>query len=790
MFASLHQFRRAPGYSLAFVASLAIGIAAACTSFAVVKRAFLDPLPYPEPDRLLTIQTVMDGRESLGSSYQFGEELRGNNSVFADVSADWGRTVTFEAPGASERVPGGAVTANYFSVVGWQPALGTTITPGAIDEVVVSWPFFQRALGGDPAAVGTSIVLDGMAYRVVGVMPAGFVGPYLTEAQLWVPLNIEPFRPERARGDRGVILQARLADGVTLSDARAFLTAFGDRQRTQYPAAFARQSWVVAPLRDVLVEPSRTLLIGTAAATALLMLIVLVNIAGLSAARATEVRRADAVRLALGAGQARLFGERLSESVALGVVGAAAGLWLAALFINWVVGFQQQFQLFLEDVPAASFDWPVAGIGVLLGVSAAAVGALVPQRAMASVTAEELLGTARGFGHAKTSRTRGVLVVVQVAVAVVLIFSAGLLVRTMQRIDAAPLGFDTDGLGQFSITLPATRYGTAARVRQFETAVIDRLRAVNGVAAASATFRMPTLGGPALIVTMPGRPEPEGARAVAFVVAPGFFEFLRVPLRDGREFAATDTGDTPPVVVISESMARTFWPEGRALGARFRLGDGAGAREVTVVGIVGDVRQDGPALEARPTVYESTQQRNSLTRGFVFRASRPLSVVAGDVRAAILAADTLLATSRIEALDARIDSQVVQQRFVRSLLTLFAVIAAGLCALGLFAVVSLTAHARRHEFAMRMALGARSRQVAWLVVRQALLLGVAGSAAGLLAASWLIDALRAMLTDVSVFDPITLIATALALLALAVLAAAPPAIGATRIDPVKVLKSN
>ena len=790
MIAALRQFRRAPGYSLAFVTSLTIGIAAACTSFAVVKRAFLDALPYPEPDRLVTIRTVVDGRTSIGASYQFGQDLRGSG-LFADISADWGRTVTYEAPGASERVPGGAVTSNYFSVIGGKPVLGTLLTPGVSDEVVVSWAFFERALGADPGVVGRPIVLDGIPHRVVGVMPREFVAPYLSEAQLWVPLNLTPLLPEPARGQRNVLLQARLADGVSLPEARAFLNTFGERQRAQYPQAFARQTWVVDRLQDVLVEPSRSLLIGTAVATALLTLIVLVNIAGLSAARASAVRRAHAVRLALGAGQTRLFGEQLSESLVLSAVGTAAGLWLAAVSITRVVRHQQQFQLFLEDVPVATFSFQVAFIGVLIGLAAAGVAAVMAQRGMAGVTAEELLGTSRGVSHAKSNRTRGALVVMQVAVAVVLLFSAGLLVRTMLRIDAAPLGFETEGLTQFTVTLPASRYGTAARLQQFEIDALQRLRGINGVDAVTATLRMPSLGVPEVLITLPGQTDAEATRAVLFAVAPGFFQFLGVPVREGREFTHSEIGPAGPAVVVSESMARTFWPDGHALGARFRLGRGGlPGPEVTVVGIVGDVRQDGPHREVRATVYETTMQRASLTRVFVFRASRPLAAVTADVRAAVLSIDPLSVMSTFEPLDARIDSQVVQQRFVRSLLTIFAAIAAGLSALGLFAVVSLTAHARRREFALRMALGARAHQVGWLVLRQALLLSVAGIAAGALASAWLVDAVRAMLTGISPTDPVTMTTTALAVLMLAVVSAAIPALGAIRIDPVKVLNSN
>lgn len=787
---SLIQLRRSRAYSLAFVTSLAIGIAATCTAFAVVKRAFIDALPYPEDDRLVTIRTVVDGRASLGSSFRFGEALRGS-AAFTDVASDWGRTVTYESPHASERLSAGAVTPNYFAVLGIAPAIGRTLAPGADDEVVVSWGFFERALGGDPGALETALVLDGVARRVVGVMPRTFVGPYLTEAVLWLPLDTRPFLPEPARGARGVILQTRLADGVTLEQAQAMLNVLGDAQRRQYPEAFARHTWIVERLRDVLIEPSRTVLMATAAATVLLMVIVLANVTGLAAARAAEMRKAAAVRLALGSGQARLLKERLAESAALAAAGTAGGLWFATLFIEWVVRYQQQFQLFLEDVPVASLDLTVAGTGVALGAVTAAVAAIVPQRAIRDVTADELLGSGRGFGGAKSSRARGALVVVQVAVAVVLLFSAGLLVRTVQSITSGTLGFSTDRLASFDVVLPAGRYGDVDRVRQFEASALERLRTVDGIEGATATFRMPGLGGPELPVTLPGASEPEPMRAVSFVVAPGFFAFLRTAMVDGREFTAADRGDSPAVAVINQLMARAFFPSGNALGARLRLG-GAGSppRDVIVVGIVADVRQSGWGREIQPTVFESTLQRVAASRNFVIRSSRPEGAIAADVRAAVHAIDPLLALTAISRVDARIDSQIVQQRFVRALLTIFAAIAAGLCALGLFAVVSLTAQARRREFAMRMALGARDRDVAWIVLRQSLVLGAIGGAIGLAASTWLAGALGAMLHGVTSSDPPTLAVTAGTVVALAIAAALPPALRAAHIDPVQVLKES
>ncbi len=785
----LVQIRRAPVYALGFIASLAIGIAAACTAFAVVKRAFIDPLPYPESDRLLTIRTVTDGRASLSSSFQFGEALKGA-AVFDDIAADWGATVTYEAPGRSERVSGGAVTPNYFDVLGIRPALGTTLTAGAQDEVVVSWAFFERALSGDPAALGKPIALDGIMRRVVGVMPNHFVAPYLTEARLWIPLDTTRFMAESARGSRGVILQTRLADGASLADAKTYLDVFAAQQHRQYPEAFARQAWVVDPLQHVLVEPSRTLLIATAVATVLLMVVVLTNIAGLAAARAMELRRPAAVRLALGASRATLFRERIVESTMLAAIGLAAGLWLATLFVEWVVGYQQQFQLFLEDVPAAQFDGVIAMIGVLLGLAAAAVAAIVPQRAMMSLAAGDLLGNGRGFGTPRLARTRSTLVVAQVAMTVVLLFSAGLLVRTVQSMTSAPIGFNSADLATFTVMLPAARYQAEAQSRYFEEELLRRLRGIPGIEAAASTVRFPTQGGPNATITLPGRGAVEDTRAVYFTVAPGFFEFLRTPLREGREFAPTDAGDTPPVVVINETMARTFWPSGGALGARFRLGMGATGADVTVVGIAPDVRQDGWGQEIRPTVYESTTQRASLTRAFVIRFSRPTTQLAPDVRAAVHAVDSLLAMSLLTPVDVRLASQIVQQRFVRSLLMIFAAVASGLCTLGMFAVVSLAAQARRREFATRMALGAQFLDVAWLVMRQSLALGIIGTLIGFLASTWLTGALRAMLHGVTLTDPATLATTVGAILLLALVAGLPVALRAARTDPVTVLKAN
>ena len=778
------------GYSIAFIATLAAGIAVTCAAVAISKRAFLDPLPYPESHRLLTVQTIIDGRDTIVSSFLFGEALK-DSPLFTGVSADFGRTATYEAPGASERLTGSAVTPDYFSVLGVGPALGRTLMAGANDEVVLSWPLFERLLAGRAEAIGTSISLDGMPHRVVGVMPPQFVAPFLTEAEFWTQLNTQPMRAEAARGTGGVVLHARLAPGRTLAEAQAFLDAFGQQQRAAYPAAFAQRRWTINTLQSVLIEPSRTLLMTIAAATGLLVLIVLANIAGLAGIQAVEMRRGAAVRLALGASRARLFAERLRETFALSIIATSAGLWLGWIATAWVVRYQLQFQLLMEDVPAPVFDAAVAASGVTLGVVAAFVAALVPQWAGANMAADELAGSARGPGSQRLAHLRASLVVMQVAVAVVLLVAAGLLIRTVNSLASTPLGFDTAQLSSFTVQPPRARYDTPARVYQLEREVLDGLGRLPAITGATVSLGVPIAYFPSQVgVSAPARAG-EPVTGASFTVAPGFFEFLRIPVVDGREFSAADHDQAPLVAIVNETMARMLWPDGRAVGSTVRRTRGATPPvDLTVVGVVPDLRQSGPANDIEPTLYEVTSQRGTLSRVFTIRSAQPTAALLNDIRSVVHGVDPLLAVPALQPLDSRLESQLVQRHFAMSLLTAFGLVAAGLCTLGLFAVVSLTAHARRHEFAMRMALGARSQQVSWLVLRQSVLIAGLGAVLGLAGAFWLTRALSALLFSVRQADPSTYLAAALAILILAVTASMYPALRTARLNPVSVLRAD
>jgi putative ABC transport system permease protein len=783
----VRQFRHAPLYSMAVAGSLALGIAATCSAFVVVKRAFLDPLPYHDADRLLTVETSTEGR-TMSVSIFVTEDLR-ESPLFTDISPLRFSSVTYEAPEAAERLTALEVTPTYFQALGVAPAVGTVWSDGRDDAVIVSWAFFERALAADPASLGRRVAIDGVSRQIVGVMPQGFLPPFSTAADLWMPLNMRALLADTARARRTVTVLARLAPGASLRDATAYMTVFSERQRQQYPDIHARDHWIVTPLREDLLGPSRPALVGTWAASVLLMLIVWANIAGLSAAQAAAFRRAQAVRCALGATVGRLFRERLVESATLAALGTVAGLWLAYALITVAAGYQPQF---LGNMAPIRFEAATAALGIILGLVTTFIVAIVPHRAIGTLTVCDLLGSARGMaGSERLTRMRSALVLVQVAIAIVLMVSAGLLVRTVRNLSTTEMGFESGNMAGFAVMLPTSRYQGSARQVQFESDVIERIGNVPGVTGVTASVGFPAAGAMGARLTILNRPPDAPPEIVYFSVAPKFFSFLDVPITAGRDIQPTDDFDAPRVVVINEAMARMFWPNGDAIGAKVKIGAGAPTdREITVVGIAGDVRQHGPAQEVRPTAYGSTLQYSWPRRHFTVRTSKPVAALAADLRAAVHAVDPLIATPTIRAFDEHVADQTARHRLVMFILTVFGFVATTLCGFGLYAVVALTSQFRRREYAIRVALGARRRAVWWLVVRQSLLVALGGAALGLLAASVVTRTLQGLLHGVEPTDAPTFVTSAAGVIALAVMASVLPAWRAGRINPVETLKAE
>lgn len=786
---ALRQFRHQKLYALATVATLALAVAASTASVAVLKRAFLDPLPYANGDELVSLLTVVEGRVSPVSTHVL-DDLRRETSPFSHFAAVSPRVATFTSENGSEPAVTNQTTPAYFDTLGVQPALGGAWRDGDPRAAVVSWAFWQRALGGDPAVVGRSIVLDGTQRVVTGVMPERFVPPYWHLTDAWTPLDAA-FLAREPRARRQLTVIAR-APGEAIADVDAYLEAFTARMRAAHPTVHGAQTWRAERLRDELVGPVRPALVGTGAAAALLLLIVCANIAGLTAARAVSLRQQTAIRLALGASRGRLLRQRLVDGLVLAAAGTGAGLALALAVVAVIARAQAQFLARMEPV---ALDAGTALAGAVAGLVTGVVAVLVPHSAMTSRRiADALRGTRGTAGDASGTRLRSSLVVLQVALALVLIVGAGLLARTVRHLATTAIGFETAPLTLTQLNLPGSRYASAAQQIQFERDVIEQLRRVPGVEDAAAGVGFPIIGGMMAGLTIQGALPDQAPVEIAYMsVSPNLFGMLGVPTTAGRGFADTDTAATPGVFLINEMMARTYWPQGNALGARVYIGPGGPADDsewATVIGIVPDLRQHGPTEPVRPTAYGSTLQFSWPRRHLAVRSDTMRPSLAADIRTAIRAVDPGLALGPIQPVDAQVAMRTARHELAMGVLTFFGFVALVLCGFGLYAVVAMTSQLRRREYAIRMALGAPRAGVRWMVVRQALTLAAGGAVAGLAAAALSTRALQGMLHGVEAVDAATFAAASVIVLAIAGMSAWFPARRAGRVDPVEALQAD
>jgi putative ABC transport system permease protein len=786
----VRQLRLQPLYALACAATLAMAVGAAGASLAVVKRAMLDPLPYPDGERLMSLHTSADNRTTSLSIFVFEDLKKSAGGVLTSFAAMRFSTLTYQATDLTRTVAAQEVTPEYFDTFGVRPALGGAFPAGEPNAAVVSWNFWQQLLSADPNVIGRSIVLDGVSRQIVGVMPASFAPPYDPNADLLLPLDMGPLLRDTARARRTISGFARLAPGVTEAQMDAYLETFSQSQRDQYPAIHARERWIAQPLRTSLMGTSRAAVMGTAAAAGLLLVIVCANIAGLSVVNAAATRRHDAIRTALGASAGRIFRDRLRDSLAIALVGSVAGLWLAYGLIAVAARYQGQFLSMMRPV---QFDAWIAGAGLLLGVATGVIAALAPIGMIRRLQDSVPFWNARGAtGDRTLGAVRSSLVMLQVAVAIVLIVGAGLLVRTVANLSATEIGYDTTHFSFFSVTLPQPKYrGTPAHV-QFERDVLERIGAIGGVSDVSASVGFPVMGSMGARLTILDRPDQTAPPEIGYYsVTPNFFSFLGVPIVEGRDIAETDDFPAPRVVVINETMARQFWPEGNAIGAKVKIGAGAATdREIIVIGIAADVRQNGPTQDVRPAAYGSTLQYSWPRRFIAVKSDRPAAALAKELHAAVYTVDPAVAPSEVQAIDSVVEQQTARHRLVMMTLTLFGAVATVLCAFGLYATVALSSQGRRREYAIRVALGSSRSRVCWMVVRQSLILAGAGAVAGVLLASAGTQAIASLLHGVTAGDQATFATAVATMLALAVLSASLPALKAARIDPVETLKSE
>jgi putative ABC transport system permease protein len=773
------------------VLTLALGIGANTAIFSVVHGVVLRPLGFHEPERLVQLFGGSTVRGTF-SGPNF-DDVRAEASSFEMLTAFYRRARTLTGAGDPERVPVAGVTEGFFALLGRPPVLGREFTaeemqPGRHRVAVLAHGFWQERFGGDVGVLGEAVLLDGEPYEVVGVAPPGFAYP--DGRALWVPLERDDMYAERGAVWLDVV--GRLRPGAALAAAEAELDGITARLAAAYPDVNANLQLLARPLHDVAVGDVRRPLLILLAAVAFVLLIACANVANLLLARSATRAGELGLRVALGAGRARLVRQFLTESLVLALAGGAAGLLLAALGTRLLVALGPAWLPRLDQV---GVDGTVAAFTLGVSLLAGVLFGLAPALQVARADLRALLAE-HGRGLGGRGRGRSGLVVAQTALAVVLLVGAGLMLRSFARLVQVDAGFRAEQALAFPLALPEASYPGDPETRAFFAGFLERLEALPGVERAAAVLVGPMSGGAITIsFGVAGRePLPPGQIQTLHVrsATPDYFGTAGIPVLRGRGLAATDDAGAPPVAVLNAAAVRTFFPDEDPLGRRIEMGwtRDEGSVSGEVVGVVGDVRHFGLASDPVPEIYFPHAQLPLRGMTVVLRATGdPLALVPA-VRAQLAAMDPALAPGAFATLEQTVRGSAAQPRFYLLLLGLFATVAVVLATIGIYGVTSFVVARRTREIGIRMALGADAAAVLRQVVGGSLALATAGIAAGLAGAAVVTRLLEGLLYGVGATDPWTYAAVALIFTAVAALAALVPARRAARVDPTTALRAE
>jgi putative ABC transport system permease protein len=789
-----------PGFTLIATLALSLGIGANTAIFSLTNAIVLRPFDFPDLDRLVMVSgtTPQQGSEFYGVTPADYADLRRQQTAFVDMAAYQQSNATLTGAGEPERVQNVKVAAGFFRLLGGEAALGRVFLPeeeqaGRDQAAVLSYGLWRQRFGADPKIVGATVSLDGKAYTVIGVMPANFNFPKPVE--LWTPLALGN-EAWNERQDRSLSVVARLKTGVELGQANAEVGILAQRLATQYPQTNTGRGLTIKLLRQRANGEYNDVFVGLLmAAVGFVLLIACVNIANMQLARASARGRELAVRAALGAGRLTLVRQLLTESLMLGLLGGICGLLVSFWFLDFIRGslppeavrYIAGWEHFRINGRVLIFTFSIAlASGVIFG--------LVPALQFSRPDLNETLkeggrSDAAGVGR---QRLRKALIVTEVALALVLLVGTGLVVSGFGRLtEKQHQGFDPSHVLTLRTILPSSRYAEGRQIAAFYRLAQERLAALPGVeSATSARFLPGTDDWNSTEFQIEGRPAPPGQESVitSQQVGANYFRTVRIPIVKGRAFSVTDEEDAPRVAVISEALARRYFPNKDPLGRRVKVGAAESAPWHTIVGVAGDVSRFMFDRETQPILYLPNQQIPDRGAYFVVRASgEPMSAVSA-VRAQIAALDDKLPLFEIKSHEQAIADELAGLRLAAALMSMFGAMALALAGVGVYGVMAYAVSRRTREIGVRLALGARPHDVFRLIVGQSLKLAALGLAIGLPVAFALGRLMAGALFGVVALDPLTFVGFTMLLTAVALLAGYLPARRAMKIDPMVALR--
>ena len=786
----IRMLRRSPGFTLAVVITLAIGIGANTVLFSVVHGVLLRPLPYADPSRLALMghENLKEGIAEDWMAYDTFLDVREQSESFESIagfSPSW--TLTLEGREGPERIEAHWVSHGFFETLGVAPRLGRSFAPeedrrGEPMSIILSHKLFESRFDSDEAIVGKTITIDDAPARVVGVMPAGF--RFLEEVDAWVPLALNGVGA-RGRAVRWVKAVARLRSDTTLDAARSEARTIASRLGERYPDSNNGLSASLSGLHERIAGPARGALLILMGVVGFVLLIACANVASLLTSRAAARGNEVAVRAALGAGRSRLVRQFLTESVILALAGGAAGLALAVWGVDLIraagpADLPRREELAIDPTVLVFTLIASLGTGILFGIS--------PALQITRARGGALQAAGRWSLGTHGSRTRRVLVVTEVALAFVLLIGAGLMVRSFARLLAVDPGFSTGDVLTLKVALPGS-LDTQGR-RNFYQQMHQRVGALPGVRAAGGVTRLPLSSSITTKLEIEGRPIPAGQLPeVEFRRAsPGYFEAMEIPLLSGRSFATTDDAQAPPVLLVNRAAAHRFWPGQDPVGRRARTSSSGDSPWFTIIGVVGDVKHFGLDKEAPAEVYMAFDQNPPSSPQIAIRVAGDPRALIAPVRTALKEIEPRAVIFDVAPIADRVSASLATRRFNLVMLGAFAGIALLLAAVGIYGVLSYTVRQRTREIGVRMALGASRGSILGLVLSQGMTLVAVGLLLGLAGALALTRLMTSILFDIAPTDPATFLIAPPFLAGVALLACWLPALRAARVDPMEALR--